>query len=118
MHPPVHYVLLPCQVTTAGVSLFCTLKTEQRSKIMHHRKEIEIKESVGQKLDELDKSKIFLIEKYQQIISLIKQIGASYNEHYLFQVDMNRGVVKASLGNDIIKELQSALILLALLSLL
>lgn len=66
-------------------------------------------ESVSQKLDELDKSKIFLIEKYQQIISLIKQIGASYNEHYLFQVDMNRGVVKASLGNDIIRELQSAL---------
>ncbi|BAR50459.1 hypothetical protein TFKS16_0107 [Tannerella forsythia KS16] len=66
-------------------------------------------ESVGQKLDGLDKSKIFLIEKYQQIISLIKQIGAPYNEHYLFQVDMNRGVVKASLGNDIIKELQSAL---------
>ncbi len=69
-------------------------------------------ESISQELDELDKSKIFLIEKYQRIISLIKQIGAPYNEHYLFQIDMNRGVVKASLGNDIIKEIQSALLFL------
>lgn len=46
---------------------------------------------------------------YQKIIELIKQINIPYEEKYLFQVDMTRGVLTATLGQPVIQELQKTM---------
>ena len=49
---------------------------------------------------------------YQQIIQIIKELKMPYEEKFLFQVDMTRDVLDATLGKDIVDELQSAMIFL------
>jgi len=51
-------------------------------------------------------------EPYQRIIQKIKKIKIPYEEKCLFQVDMTRNVSKATLGKDIVNELQTAMIFL------
>ena len=46
---------------------------------------------------------------YQQIIQKIKEINIPYEEKYLFQVDLTRNTVEATLGKDIVDELQSTM---------
>lgn len=46
---------------------------------------------------------------YQKIIELIKQINIPYEEKFLFQVDMTRGVLTATLGQPVIQELQKTM---------
>ncbi len=60
----------------------------------------------------LDLSQRGNIELYQSIIQNINEINIPYEEKYLFQVDMVKNAVKATLGKDIINELQSAMIFL------
>ena len=49
---------------------------------------------------------------YQQIIQKIKEIKVPYEEKFLFQVDMTGNVSEATLGKDIVDELQSAMVFL------
>jgi len=51
-------------------------------------------------------------EPYQRIIQKIKEIKVPYEEKFLFQVDMTRDVSEATLGKDIVNELQSTMIFL------
>ena len=46
---------------------------------------------------------------YQIIIQKIKEIKVPFEEHFLFQVDMTRNVAEATMGQEIIKELQSTM---------
>ena len=48
-------------------------------------------------------------EPYQQIIQKIKSLNIPYEEKFLFQVDMNKTVLEATLGKDIVEELQSTM---------
>ena len=57
-------------------------------------------------LDSKQKDNIVL---YQRIIQIIEGIDIPYEEKYLFQVDITRNVVKATLKKDIVHELQSTM---------
>jgi len=50
-----------------------------------------------------------MMELYQQIIQKIKELKIPYEEKFLFQVDMTNNVAEATLGKDIINELQSTM---------
>ncbi|GHU91028.1 hypothetical protein FACS1894155_10160 [Bacteroidia bacterium] len=60
-------------------------------------------------LYQLDSNQKNNMELYRNIIQKIKEIKIPYEERFLFQVDMTRNVVKATLGNDIVNELQSVM---------
>lgn len=49
------------------------------------------------------------MQLYQQIIQKIKAIQIPYEEKFLFQVDMTRNVSEATLGKEIVNELQSTM---------
>jgi len=49
---------------------------------------------------------------YEKIIEIIKSINIPYEEKTLFQIDIEQKKLKATLGSDIINELESALIFL------
>lgn len=49
---------------------------------------------------------------YQQVISIIQEMRIPYEEKFLFQIDMGREISSASLGSEIMKELESAMIFL------
>ena len=57
------------------------------------------------------------VEPYQRIIQIINGIKISCDEKFLFQVDMTRNVSEATLGKDILDELQSAMTFLNKISL-
>lgn len=46
---------------------------------------------------------------YQKIVKLIKQVDISFEEKYLFQVDISRNTSSAVLGEAVVKELQKTL---------
>ena len=60
-------------------------------------------------LHQLDSDPKDHVELYQRIIQKIKAIKIPYEEKFLFQVDMTRNVVEATLGQDIVDELQSTM---------
>ncbi|MDR0863465.1 MAG: lantibiotic dehydratase family protein [Candidatus Symbiothrix sp.] len=63
-------------------------------------------------LHQLDFEQKNNIELYQNIIQKIEEIKIPYEENFLFQVDITRNVASATLGKDIINELQSAMVFL------
>lgn len=60
-------------------------------------------------LHQLDSSQMATVELYQQIIRKIKELQIPYEEKFLFQVDMTKNVAEATLGKDIIEELQATM---------
>ncbi|MGC3977418.1 MAG: lantibiotic dehydratase family protein [Paludibacteraceae bacterium] len=52
------------------------------------------------------------LELYKEVIEIIKSTNIPYEEKTLFQVDIQQNKIKAFLGDDILKELESALIFL------
>ena len=63
---------------------------------------------MGSLLRELDNGNGGM-EIYTEIIASIKELEVPYEEKYLFQVDMTNNAVSASLGKDVLEELQSAI---------
>ncbi|MDR0230820.1 MAG: lantibiotic dehydratase family protein [Dysgonamonadaceae bacterium] len=61
---------------------------------------------------QLDSNQNNDVELYQNIIRKIEEIKIPYEEKFLFQVDMTKNVIEATLGKDIINELQSTMIFL------
>jgi len=49
---------------------------------------------------------------YQQVISIIQEMRIPYEEKFLFQIDMGRETYSASLGSEIMKELESTMVFL------
>jgi len=86
------------------------------SRIIHVLEEININEAllsplkdIQEMLHQLDSNQKDNLQLYRSVIQKIKEINIPYEEKYLFQVDMTRNVIKATLGKDIINELQSTM---------
>jgi len=91
------------------------------TQIIHVLEKLNINESllsslkeIQETLQEMDRFELRshsdeVITPYQRIIQKIKEIKVPYEEKFLFQVDMTRDVVEATLSKNIIDELQSAM---------
>ena len=66
-------------------------------------------QEIQDQLRQLDSKQKDNIRLYQDIIQKIKGIKIPYEEKYLFQVDMTRKGIEATLGQDIVNELQSTM---------
>jgi hypothetical protein len=60
-------------------------------------------------LSQLDSNQNDNIECYQRIIEKIKEIKIPYEEKFLFQIDMTKSVIEATLEKEIVNELQSTM---------
>ncbi|MCL2651819.1 MAG: lantibiotic dehydratase family protein, partial [Candidatus Azobacteroides sp.] len=63
-------------------------------------------------LKQMDSNQNSQIEPYQRIMQIIKEIKVPYEEKFLFQIDMTGSVSKATLGKEIVDELQSTMVFL------
>ena len=88
------------------------------SRIIYILEELHVKEPLISSLKEVREMTHHLdfnqhhIGLYKSIIQKIKKINITYEEKNLFQVDITRSVVKATLGKDIVNELRSTMIFL------
>lgn len=97
--------------STTGDDYFCkiiktTNKLNDNSKI---KKQLE---EVSHLLYTIDKIKQDNIRSYKRIVDILKEIRIPFEEKYLFQVDTLISTDEATLGKDIIKKLQEALVFL------
>jgi hypothetical protein len=60
-------------------------------------------------LNRIDENRYGVLELYEAIKDKIKGINIPFEEKYLFQSDMTKDTVEATLGQDIIKDIKSAM---------
>jgi hypothetical protein len=60
-------------------------------------------------LNRIDENGYGVLELYETVKGKIKEINIPFEEKYLFQSDMTKNTIEATLGQDIMKEIKSAI---------
>lgn len=73
---------------------------------------LNILQQVQEQLNLIDNKRVNDISSYQKIITEIEKLNIPIDEKYLFQVDSTRKCESASIGSEIVQELNSSMIFL------